>query len=95
MVHLKNRFSRVSPNKGEREMATIPEGILLQISEHRPDLAWMCKKVHCALRPATVCEYERLLATFYLRGVSQLTQEEKTGLIGCVAGQGYEARGEA
>ncbi len=73
-------------------MATIPEGILIQIAEHRPDLAWMCEKVRRARRQATVCEYERLLATFYLHGVSQLNQEEKTGLIGCVAGQGYETQ---
>ena len=73
-------------------MATIPEGILIRIEEHRPDLVWMSKKVCRTSRRTTVCEYERLLATFYLHGVTQLTQEEIKGLCGCVAGQGYKGR---
>lgn len=72
-------------------MATIPEAVLIQIAEHRPDLAWLCEKVRCSRRPTTVCEYERLLATYYLHGDSRLTQEETTGLIGCVAGEGYKS----
>jgi hypothetical protein len=73
-------------------MATIPEGILIRIAKHRPDLVWMSKKVRRTSRQATVCEYERLLATFYLHGGTQLTQEETKGLCGCVAGQGYKAQ---
>ena len=73
-------------------MATIPEGILIRIAEHRPDLVWMSKKVRRTSRQATVCEYERLLAIFYLHGDTQLTEEEAKGLCGCVAGQGYKER---
>jgi hypothetical protein len=73
-------------------MASIPEGILIRIAEHRPDLVWMSKKICRSSRQATVCEYERLLATFYLHGVTELTQEETKGLFGCVAGQGYKQR---
>ena len=71
-------------------MTTIPEGILKQISEDRPDLVWLCEKIRHTRRKGTVCEYERLLATYYLKGDSQLTQEETFRLFGCVAGGGYK-----